>query len=493
MKQFPAIPVLLTLITMAACLDSGPPADDLTQQVPTTPLPTINPALPDNDDSGATQSGLLLLESFRGDVQPQAQSIFGLAGQAGDPVRIEIQVRIGKPDIILYLISSNGQILTTVDSGGPGEPEIIEEFRFPASAYYELAVESKSGEGQVDVLIFQLPIEQLTGGGVIPAFGQAVSGSIDQPSTFHTYLVNIERGQRFDISARATSGDLDLLFEIYAPDGTLLALRDDTLGFDPHFYNYMPSTSGQYSIIVTNYQQTTGTYQLQVERSQSAGQLTISRRDIISLSREVRRSEWLSFVGEAGAGFSFEARPINPTSDITLAVYDIFGNRLAFADINPPGQSELLGQVQLPYDGPYQLEIGTLTEGGEVEYAARPLRAGDIRAGGLVVIGQPALRLPVLQSGTVHAYWFEGQQGQPITIETKSLTGVLDLALGLYDPAGNLLAYHDNDRFRDAIMENFALPVTGTYYVVVSLLDDRTGEYEFRIDSSTQPQDNSDE
>ena len=493
MKHWRLLPgeIFLAMVAMSACggrADTPVPTTTIGATNPATSFPTVAPVAPENLTSQPGSDAmpeLVLIDSFRGDVQPEAQAIFGLTGQAGDPIRIEAQVHLGEPDLALQLNTPDGQVLAKVNVGGPGQSEVIGEFRFPTDGYYELAVQSREGTGQVDVLVYRLPSEALSGGGVIPGFNQPVTGSIEHPATFHTFQLQVERGQRFDIGATALSGDLDLVFELYDPQGESVALRDDTIGYDPYLFNHMPSISGVYTLVLTNYEQTTGTYQVIAEASRSGGQLVFGQREVLTLSREPSHGTWLTFVGTGGEALSVEARPINPSTNLALAVYDVYGNRLAYADLGGPGVTEFLGEVQLPYDGPYQLEFDTLTEGGELEYLARSLSFYEIgEVGGPIVPGPRTERtVAIRQTGTVHTYWFEGEAGQLVTIDAESTAGALDLAFGLYDLAGNLLTFHDDDRNRDPVVENFALPVSGPYYLVLSTLGDNVGEYRLKVNT----------
>lgn len=483
----PPVEALTLALLLAACAGRGD-APPETGSLPGTALPTIAPV-----DAGAltaqaseaSQQGLVLLKSFRGDVQPEAEAIFGLTGEAGEAVRIEVQVRLGEPDLALHLSTPSGEILANVDVGGPGESEVIGEFRLPAEGYYELAVQSLENTGQVDVLIYEISGEVLSGGGALPGLGQPVTGSMDRPATFHTYKLRTERGQRFDLRATALSGDLDLVFELYDPQGEPVVKRDDSLDKDPYLFNYMPQLSGDYTVVLTNFEGTTGTYQIIAEASQGGSPLDFGRRQVISLPTEPHHGAWVPFISTAGEGLSINADPLNPNTDLTLAVHDVFGNRLAFADNGGPGAGESL-RVQVPYDGPYQLEFGTLSEGGEVRYDAYERSSFDFDTSG-PLIEFPTLRdvtILLQQGGETHAYWFDGEQGQRITIDATARSGTLDLAFDLLDEAGNVLSAHDDDRNTDPVLENYPLPYTGRYYLVLKLEDTHLGG-QYRLTAST--------
>jgi hypothetical protein len=490
-----SLALIASLVALAAC-DGGAavemavgPTGDLTAA---GPLPTVAP-IPTEDIAVQTaapvQPAPELIESIRGDVQPLAQSIFGLTGQAGDVVRIEVQVRSGAPDLALELSTPGGEVLARVDAGGPGESEAVGEFRFPATGYYELGVRSAAGDGQIDVLIYQLADEVLSGGGVIPGFDQPATGSMDSPATIHSFTLQVERGQRFDLRATALSGDLDLLFELYDPQGEAVASRDDSLGYDPYLFNHMPVIGGEYTVVLTNYEQTTGDYELLAQRSQSSGQLSFGRNQTIALPTEPHHGTWMTFVGVGGEGLSIDAEPISPNVDLTLAIHDIHGNRLAFADLGGPGVGEHL-RVRRPYDGPYQLAFDTLLEGGQMRYDVIARTPLDFDPNGSQ-LAFPTTRKVTIESrevGVTYAYWFDGEAGQRVTFDGSTNAGTLDLAFDLYDQAGNLLSTHDDDRGNDPVLENYPLPFTGRYYLVLRIdAAHRGGEFRLRAEMPPPP------
>lgn len=487
MKPFHILCILLLAVTLAGCGGATVDASVTSEPPPGTPLPTVAPVAEGDAATLAAevaQEGWELLYSARGDVDPQAEAIFGVTGEAGVAMRIEARVHIGQPDLVLELSTPGSDVLARVDASGPGQSEVISEFLVPTTGYYEMAIQSLEGTGVVDVLVYQLSPEILTGGGVIPGFDQPVRGSMDRPATIHTYRLPVERAQRFDLWATATSGDLDLLFELYDPQGNLVASRDDDLNFDPYVFNVMPPASGEYTIVLTNYEQTTGNYEIMATRSQSSGQLSFGTRQLVSLPLEPAHGVFVEFIGVAGDGISISAEPINPGIDLTLAVHDVFGNELVFANRGGQGEGERLGRVQLPYDGPYQLEFGTLREGGEVRYDAYERTPFDFDTGGPEIVFPTTRNVTVLESGTTHVYWFDGQEGQRITLDATTLAGTMDLAFDLFGPPGNLLSARDDDRGRDPVLENYPLPFTGRYYVVLKTGDDHLGG-QYRLTATT--------
>lgn len=485
-------PLLLVglMVTLVACGNQAEPVPTVAEQ-PTleAATPTAAPVAAGPDVAVAAQDSPTLLEDFRGDVLPNAQSIFGFTGQVGQAVRIEARVLSGQPDISLELSIPNGGVLARVDQGGAGEPEVIGEFRLPADGYYELGIGTQLEGGQIQMLVFALPEEALSGGGSLPGFGQPVTGSMDRPATIHSFKIQVERGQRFDIRATALSGDLDLLFELYDPQGEPIASRDDSLNLDPYLFNLMPDKGGEYTIVLTNYEQTTGTYELVAGRSQSSGQLATGRNQTIALPTQPHHGVWLDFIANAGEGLRVDAEPISPQVDLTLGVFDVFGNQLAFTDLGGPGVGERL-EVQVPYDGPFQLEFGTLAEGGQVRYDVIPRTQADFDDKG-PVLGFRTVRtypLDLSDIAVTHAYWFDGEQDQRITLDGTVTAGSMDLAFDLYDQAGNLISAHDDDRGRDPVLEAFPLPYTGRYYVVFRVNGPhRGGEYRLVADSPAPP------
>jgi hypothetical protein len=332
--------------------------------------------------NATAEGGLQLLDQFRVAIQEGAVSVFQLEGHIDQPVRVEAIVLSGDIDPYVTMSNSVGDRLAHSDSGQVGEPEVIGQFQFPGDGFYELGVAAPAGSGEVGISIYALDPANLEGGGVFDSIEGELRGTIEHPSTYHTFRLSVERGVRFDLSAQALTEGLDLVLELYSPDGVLLAARDDNVGVDPYLWNFMPSQSGLYTIVLSNYDEGVGDYLLQVSLADEDNPAALGTRTELELSANPRSSTWLTFESRALDAVRVEARPVSPGMDLRIALYDSYGNLLAVADQFGIGEPEQLTTVQVPYDGQYYVEFLTLGEGGEIEYYIRVIRQSEIELGG---------------------------------------------------------------------------------------------------------------
>jgi hypothetical protein len=340
---------------------------------------------------------------------------------------------------------------------------------------------------QVGVSIYGLePVE--IEGGVFLALDEELRGNLSQPASYHTFRLTLERGQRIDITASALSPELDLVFELYGPDGRLLAARDDTINKDPSLWNFMLNQTGSYIVVLSNFDERTGDYALRVTQSQGSGEAAIGTRTDLELTGQPRRSTWLTFRGQALEAFRFEARPVAPGIDIALDLYDPFGNRIIAANLSGPSESEQMSFVQLPFDGTYQIEFTTLTESGVIEYLIRPTSAADDELGGRVGLSVFPHKGTIDQTGSLIVYTFDANAGGLVGVAARAQQNSgLDLGFDIYAPGGYILATHDDDVGLDPVADRIELPQTGRYAVALWNYGGTTGSYEIVIVNPDAP------
>lgn len=491
-RLFKSSLALVAGLALVSCVSLTGARKAVTVTPSPTPWPTLAPVRPAGPTAAVLEvsasRGPQLVERYRVDLQPDVVAVYPLEGWIDQPVRVEVIVLTGDVDPAITIRNVAGDRLAHADMAGPGEPEVIGQFLFPGDGYYELELSSDSDSGQVGVSIYHLDPAGLEAGGVFASIDEQLRGTIEYPTSFHTFRLPVERGRRFDLSAVALTEGLDLLFELYGPDGILLEARDDNVGADPYLWNFMPSRSGIYTIVLSNYDEHVGDYVLRVNPSESGGEASIGRRTELELSALPRRSVWLTLGGMALDGCRIEARPLDAGVDVTVSVYDPYGNRLAGVDLNDPDEPEQLTLVQFPFDGLYQIEFMTVGEGGTIEYYIRPERQADIKMGGRATPGSVPYEGEFVGPGTALAYVFDGQAGDLIGIDAHA-TGDsdLDLAFDLYSPDGYLLIRRDDVVGKNPVIDHFELPQTGRYTLVLWNYEGSTGPFTLFISRPEAP------
>jgi hypothetical protein len=493
---FPGLhPISLALVAgliLAGCRARGG------TQIPVTPtsLPTAWPTLAPVYTAAPAAAGMVvaetgpqLVEKFRVEVRDDAMEVYPLEGQIDHPVRVEAIVLAGDIDPVIVINNINGDRLAYADNGGPGQPEVIGQFLFPGDGYYELGISSASGVGEVGVSIYRLESVDLEGGGTFESIDEELVGTMAHPASYHTFRLTLERGRRIDLGATALTEGLDLLFELYGPDGALLTAKDDNVGNDPYLWNFMPSQSGVYTLVLSNFGETTGDYSLRVNPSESGGEAVLGTRTPLEVVGSPRRSTWMTLEGRALDGIRVEARPISPGVDISMTITDPYGNQLASVNQFGADEPEQMTLVQFPFDGEYQIEFLSLGEGGEIDYFIRTIRQPDIEMGGRVVPGNIGHEGEIVGPGTAVVYEFDSLAGDLVGIDAHGTGGTgLDLVFDLYDEEGHLVISRDDDVGKDPVLDRIELTTTGRYALVVWNYGGTTGPFDIFITSPEAPE-----
>jgi hypothetical protein len=483
--------VFVLAAVLAACAGDSMASETAAVTTPTS-WPTLAPALspqPTPAPDSTTQAGPQLLDQFRVDVQEDAVSVFQIEGRIDQPVRIEAIVLSGNIDPYITMSNSVGDRLAYADSGQPGEPEVIGQFQFPGDGFYELGVAAPAGSGEVGISIYALDPANLEGGGVFDSMDEELRGTMEHPSTYHTFRLPVERGVRFNLSAQALTEGLDLVLELYSPDGVLLAARDDNVGVDPYLWNFMPSQSGLYTIVLSNYDEGVGDYLLTVSQTDEDTPAAMGTRTELTLSANPRSSTWLTFESRALDAVRVEARPISPGMDLSVALYDSYGNRLAAADQFGIGEPEQLTTVQVPYDGQYYVEFLTLGEGGQIEYYIRTIPQSEIELGGKrIAPSRFAHEGEIVGPGTSYTYLFDAEAGDLVGADAHGTDNSgLDLGFDLYAPDGTQLLSLDDVVGVNPVIDRIELPQTGQYALVLWNYGGTTGLYDLYVTNPEAP------
>jgi hypothetical protein len=414
--------------------------------------------------------------------------VFPLAGAGTYPVRIEAIVLSGEVDPELTVYNSSGDILAHSNHGSLRAPEVIGHLQFPIDGYYELSVQSVTGDGEIGVAVYRLDPKNLAGGGTFTSSSQQLTGTMRQPQSYHTYTLPLERGKRVDIVATALTPGLHLSIELYGPSASLLEDPGNIYsGANPSIWHFMPAMTGDYKLILSNEDEHTGDYTIDVRPSSGGEQAELSRRATLDFTEQPANSIWLSLTGEALDGVAIRAETQDRSMDIAVAVYDPFGNQLMMADIGGGGQTEEITFVQFPINGLYQIRFAS-SGPGQASYVIRPVRQVDIMLGGRIYPGGRSEKGDIMGPNMFIAYEFDGEAGTSIGVDAHATGGTgLDLGFDLYNPDGSLLISRDDTVGKDPVLDRIELSQSGRYVLALWNFSDTTGPFEVFVTTPESP------
>jgi len=480
-KVSPTVIVGLMLVACASMFPSSPG--------PATPWPTLAPL--GESATGqviGVESQPRLVKRFRADIISGVMSAYPLPGRADLPIRVEVVVLSGNLDPRIEINSAAGDPLADVNLAGEGAPEVIGEFQFPVDSVYELALGAASGAGQVGVSIYQLAGPDTAGTAATMSPAKTQVGVLRQPASFQSYHMPLESGSRVDIQVTAATPDLSLRLALFDPDGENTRATVDTSGPNPAIWNFLPSKTGAYTIMVSNRDEGMGEYSLTTAPSTSGGRAVIGSRAVLELGSMPRKSLWLTMDGIALDGVTVEARPVDANLDLAVAVSDPYGHLLTRVNSVGAGAKETLDLVQFPFSGPHQIEFSAVGGSGEFQYYIRPVRLVDAKIGGKIYPAGRAEHGEFYGPGSVIVYNFQAEAGDLIGVDAHATAGSgLDLGFDLFDPDGEKLLTRDDDVGKDPVLDRIALPKSGSYMLALWNYADSTGPYEIYVTTPEAP------
>lgn len=355
--------------------------------------------------------------------------------------------------------------------------------------------------------------------------GETVEGSLDATVYERFYIFDGNSGDTVTIRMTATEGQiLDTTLRLLDSQGTLLAENDDAnlQTTNSEITAFVLPTSSTYTIVATRFGGAEGinsgsfTLTLEVvpavtvtEESQpptdtpvttESTSLSYGNQASGSLSSEVFEVEY-TFTGSIGDVVNIRMNAqAGALVDTYLYLFGPSGDLIAEnddADLTTTDAAILT--FELPESGVYRILATRF--GGEVGLSAGDftltLEAVSLATGEdnpteeTVGESQPAQPVtPVSTDTTVlsinstvtgavdnsslrQLYTFSGKAGEVITISMRATGGDLDAYLSLLDPAGNEIAFNDDELAnlqgtQDAVIANFILPVDGTYTIVAT-------------------------
>jgi len=190
-----------------------------------------------------------------------------------------------------------------------------------------------------------------------------------------------------------------------------------------------------------------------------------------------------TFDAQEGQFITIRLDAVDPVAlDPYLELYDEDG--LLVAENDDGGEENNARIVDFPVLVSGIYHIHALTYSGTGDYTLSLEVADEASAGGTIEYGQTVEETLVEEAE--QAWFFEGDEGDVVTIAMNALDEELDCYLELYGPDGTELTYDDDsgEEF-DALIEYYELPADGTFRIVAhGALFGGVGQYELVLEQT---------
>lgn len=388
-------------------------------------------------------------------------------------------------DLAFTIVAPSGQTLAFVDEGYAGAVEIAVDMPLAESGSYIIEVSEFFREGGRYRLSLILTNEPLYGSGGRIDFGQNIRSELPRNQQ-HVWTFAGEAGQLVSIVVAPVVETLDLILDLYGPDGTRLVALDEGFSGDPEVIaGFQLPVTGEYSIMVRSFANEGGVYTLSLDEGQDSIANFYDAGDIVyGQSREeaLRASEvhaWF-FSGSAADEVIIEVIPLDESLDLVLWLLTADVERLATRDKHGPGEAESI-ELSLPTSGEYLVLVQDFYgQPGRYELRLRAKTARVPDFGGTVRYGLP-VRAGLAPAQAV-AWVFEAEAGDLIDITLTPTDGRSDLAFMLQNPAGQTVLEVDEALGGSSEqLRRFALDTAGNWRIVVREFFDEAAAYELLV------------
>lgn len=360
--------------------------------------------------------------------------------------------------------------------------------------------------------------------------GVPVQGALFEEQVYQAYSFQSNGQENIGVTLTATSGSLDTLLQVVDPNGSLIAVNDDSNGTtNSEIPSLRLATPGTYTVVATRYGKeiggTEGQFALQITESDTVvppaiTALSPEAGDIAVVLTWLTAADLQLLVRDPLGQPVFDDRQSVPSGGVLIEdgnVNCVRATGTPYSQINwpfgflRPGtyEIEVWYQNECNDTTPVQFTLAAIVDGQPVlAEQQRPIlpqqrfvvsftvnsdRTATAGPGGFIgggsslinfdaeqpepiTIGRPVLG-SITQANTFDVYSFEGLAGQIVTVNMGATSQGLDTKLFLIGPEGNEIAENDdadpllagtNTRTTDSLISQFILPQTGTYRIIAT-------------------------
>lgn len=440
---------------------------------------------------GQLEDGGVLDGTAYGTISDSFQEDVWLVGAtAGETVSLALEpLAVGAPTgLTIALADTSGEIFYSSQALLAEAKVVVQDIMLPRTGLYQVRV---SGEtpGRYMLNLVKNSSYLLPGDHAI-AYGDTASGIFTPGNIVDRWLLAGNQGDVIAVALRPVRGDVSSVgFEVEGPDGTIIGVGIDSgLGGGARTENIILPATGIYSILVgMPDSQFSGAlaYDLSVERqnrlARSSGRLLPYNTTTTGIIyADDTQDVWL-FEGHEGDVIQVNVAGdgiLEPTFFLTAfnaaqqnGQYESLLSRTGTA--NEPAR---LVDYVLPETGAYAISVSgiggttgayTLNVTALQQSITLPLPSGQSQAGNV-------------KTGDYEVWTIQATQGDKLSLTVEPIRrSQLAPKLSLLDSSGNILVQELGISAEVTTVENYILPDSGTYFLIVQpVASDTQGHYE---------------
>ncbi len=437
----------------------------------------------DADDTRIEHDGLI---SGRLD-DDNPRDVYYVDGLRGEVIRFELTATDGDLDPVLGIFDDSGEMALFHDDSA-GTTGVHHDLTMEHTGRYFVVVgrfgySLGSTSGVYDLRMTRKGV--LSERGSTLRYGDSVIGTISNTNAEVYYTFQAEQGDILTISMVRSSGTLDPFLRVVDGDRFVIAENDDQHSEtrNARIDALIIERGGTYIVMATRYDDSSGSFVLSVEEAENSGAGSTSLAPLPIGYGDTRTStlnngqyeRFYAFNASAGDLITIDMERGNSGDlDSTLILADSAFRPLAEDDDSGEGQNSRIIDYLIPADGKYHI-IATRYDGGAGDTSGEYRLSLDILDDPFVNIpdGTVSLEFGTSVTGKISEdnpqdlYAFYGRQGEVVSISMTRVDGDLDALLELLNSAQEVVTRNDDRAANDqnALIDHFALPATGTYYI----------------------------
>ena len=447
------------------------------------PVASAQPREIDTDEAHIEHDGLI---SGHLDAD-NPRDVFFVDGLRGEVIRFELTATDGDLDPVLGVFDDIGR-LTLFRDDSAGASGVYHDLSMERTGRYFVVVgrfgySLGTTAGSYDLRMTRKGV--LSESGSTLRYGDSVIGTISNTNAEVYYTFQAEQGDILTISMVRSSGTLDPFLRVVDGDRFVIAENDDqhTETRNARIDALIIQQSGTYIVMATRYDDSSGSFVLSIEEAENSGAGSTPLAPLPIRYGETRTAN-LSH-NQYERFYDFEARESDLITidmkrggsgdlDSQLFLADSEFTPIAEDDDSGDGQNARIIDYRIPADGKYHIiatrfDRSAGTTGGEYQLSL------DIVEDPFVGVppGTVSLDFGTSITGIISGdneediYAFYGRQGEVVSISMTRVNGNLDALLELLNGAQEVVTRNDDRGGTDqnALINNFSLPATGTYYI----------------------------